>query len=409
LSVDSGLGGTYAFTGGGPQWQVPSMPSFNDAGMGFDSFPSGIFDLMDLGMTESPPPFETIEELHHAFFSRQAAFIPVVHPGRYLKAFHSAPHLRPPMCLQYAIWAMAALGHETYDGSHDVFYRRARQYLDADEMKSHGEVFITVSHAQAWGLIATYEARCMYFTRASMSSARCVRLCQMMGLHRLDNPTNEGEPAPVLTPPQDWTELEERRRVLWGCFCIDSHASISTGWPTLIDPSQVTTHLPSSEDAFNQGKEEKSCPLNEAFQGASYSSFASTAVLCHKFHQILKHIQKQRKEDRPEDFEYGKFWQRHRELDTTLSSSFMFLPEHFRLPKHLRDPFAVQTNLNLHASVICLHHAALDVAERHSFRAQVIRTISDRLTASANEIVNIMKMANGLSNQGYASFALERS
>ena len=43
--------------------------------------------------------------------------------------------MRPPMCLQYAIWANAAKGHPMYDRYYDVFYRRARQYLEADELK----------------------------------------------------------------------------------------------------------------------------------------------------------------------------------------------------------------------------------------------------------------------------------
>lgn len=39
------------------------------------------------------------------------------------------------MCLQYAIWALAANGNPKYEQYHDVFYRRARQYADSDEMK----------------------------------------------------------------------------------------------------------------------------------------------------------------------------------------------------------------------------------------------------------------------------------
>jgi len=85
----------------------------------------------------------------------------------------------------------------------------------------------------------------MHFTKASMSSARCVRLVEMMGFHRLDDPCKEDNPiAPTIDPPKDLVELEERRRVFWGAFCMDAHASISTGWPTLVDLSQVRiTHM----------------------------------------------------------------------------------------------------------------------------------------------------------------------
>jgi hypothetical protein len=108
----------------------------------------------------------------------------------------------------------------------------------AYQLQSYGEHFITVQHAQAWSLIATDEAKSMWFTRAAMSAAKAVRLVQMLGLHRLDCPPEEV--MPTLLPPKDWAELEERRRTFWGAFCIDSHTAISTGWPHLIDGSEVS-------------------------------------------------------------------------------------------------------------------------------------------------------------------------
>lgn len=82
-----------------------------------------------------------------------------------------------------------------------------------------------------------YSLLIVMFTRAAMSCARAVRLAAMMGLHHLDSPPDES--SPTLAPPRDWAELEERRRVFWGIFCIDSHCSISTGWPHLIDMAEV--------------------------------------------------------------------------------------------------------------------------------------------------------------------------
>lgn len=72
---------------------------------------------------------------HAVFFRSQPHFIPLIHPGNYLRAFHSPPHMRPPMCLQYAIWSAASNGHPKYGLFHDALYRRARQYLEADELK----------------------------------------------------------------------------------------------------------------------------------------------------------------------------------------------------------------------------------------------------------------------------------
>lgn len=74
-----------------------------------------------------------------------------------------------------------------------------------------------------------------------MSSAKCVRLVHMMGLDRLDGDPSELPPA--LASPLSWTELEERRRVFWGAFTIDCHASMSTGWPNLINSDDVKMDL----------------------------------------------------------------------------------------------------------------------------------------------------------------------
>lgn len=39
------------------------------------------------------------------------------------------------MCLQYGIWAYSASGHPKYDQYAEAFYKRARQYIEADEMR----------------------------------------------------------------------------------------------------------------------------------------------------------------------------------------------------------------------------------------------------------------------------------
>lgn len=72
---------------------------------------------------------------HQAYFTNQHPVIPLLHPGRYMQAFYSAPHLRPPMALQYAVWTMATLGIDKYSHYHHAFHRRCRHYLEEDELK----------------------------------------------------------------------------------------------------------------------------------------------------------------------------------------------------------------------------------------------------------------------------------
>lgn len=177
---------------------------------------------------------------YQIFFQKIHPSLPLIHRPRFMAALDLAPHMRPPVCLRYAMWTMAASVTDKYDALQEHFYQRARKYAQLDEMRGHGESTITLSHCQAWALICSYEFKTMYFPRAWLSSGRCVRLAQMMQLHRLDGVGLDVKQC--LPPPKDWTEREERRRTFWICFSIDRYASIGTGWPMIIDERDVSPH-----------------------------------------------------------------------------------------------------------------------------------------------------------------------
>lgn len=67
------------------------------------------------------------EELHHG--------APMLHAIRYRASVHLPQHLQPPMCLQYAVMALAAGTRDNFSQMAVVFYQRARQYSESDEMK----------------------------------------------------------------------------------------------------------------------------------------------------------------------------------------------------------------------------------------------------------------------------------
>lgn len=154
------------------------------------------------------------------------------------------------------------------------------------------------------------------------------------------------------------------------------------------------TRLPASEEAFSSGQEETAPFLDEIFKGASYSGFAGAIVICQVFRSILQHVHRAKPTDNADDMMEGAYWKRHRDLDNKLSSAFMFLPEKLRLPQNIRDPTAIHTNLNLHAAVITLHHAAIEKQEKHGLPESVKQTSMCRLRTSAEEIANIVKMAS---------------
>lgn len=117
-------------------------------------------------------------------------------------------------------------------------------------------------------------------------------------------------------------------------------------------------------------------------------------VICQVFKIILRHVHRSKPTDRPEDVMNGNFWMRHRELDNKLSSLFMFLPEKLRLPQNIRDPAATHSNLNMHASIICLHHAAIEKVDKHNLPDTIKQTSIYRLKSAAEAIVNIIKVTS---------------
>lgn len=160
--------------------------------------------------------------------------------------------------------------------------------------------------------------------------------------------------------------------------------------------------MPSTEEAFNSCTEEKTCRVEDVFTGSSYSSFAGAAIICVIFNRILKHVHRSKPDDGRDNYDYGRYWNNHRDLDNMLSSAFMFLPERFRLPNSLRDPVAVHTNLNLHASIICLHNSAYEMTKEHVLPDHVKQISKTRVLTAAQEIVTIVKMTSH-SNAGYKS------
>jgi hypothetical protein len=215
------------------------------------------WELSAVGLEEPLPTQQSIDELyelgselslqtllmisrHQIFFEKIYPGAPFIHMGRYLAAISlpATSRLRPPVCLSYAIWCLAASVSESYSAVTEHFYHRARKYMEIDEIAGRGQGVVTLAHAQATAYLATFESRMSYFPRAWLSLGRAVRLCHMMNLHRVDG----GDLAvkEMLSSASSWVDLEERRRVFWAVFVQDRYQSVGSGWPTIMDERDVS-------------------------------------------------------------------------------------------------------------------------------------------------------------------------
>ncbi|KAK5651768.1 hypothetical protein OQA88_11730 [Cercophora sp. LCS_1] len=354
------------------------------------------WEMIGLGLEEPLPPQETIDELHQIYFEKIHPSVPMIHKYRYLAAMNLAPSQRPPVCLRYAMWTLACSVTEKYLDLKDLFYQRARKYVESDYIRGYGEHMISVAHAQTHVLLASYEFKWMYFPRAWMSTGSAVRLCQMIGLHRLDGAGLDVKQC--LPAPRDWTEREERRRTFWMAFCQDRYASIGTGWPMAIDEKDILTNLPSSDDAFDMSRPEQTPPLSESMTPAGagkLSSFGGVVLMACLFGRNLVHLHRPDVDDRDHDLN-GEFWKRHRSMDNILLNTSLCLPLHLKLPNGLGNSNIVFMNMCIHTSTICLHQAAIFKADKNRLPASVSSESKVRCITAANEIASIMRMISHL-------------
>jgi hypothetical protein len=59
-------------------------------------------------------------------------------------------------------------------------------------------------------------------------------------------------PLQIVSPTQDWTVLEERRRLFWVIFILDRFCSVSTGWNTSLTSEDVHRRLPADGGYFTR-------------------------------------------------------------------------------------------------------------------------------------------------------------
>lgn len=157
---------------------------------------------------------------------------------------------------------------------------------------------------------------------------------------------------------------------------------------------QIHTHLPCSEEAYEQGQETSTVSLEDGLRpsgAAGLSPFAGVVVVATMFGRVLRHLHRPDAED-ADDKANSEFWKRHRNIDNMLLSTALYLPPHLRLPAVSPNPNTVYLHMCLHASSISLHQVALSKAEKNQLSLDLIAESSVRCFTAAAEITRIMRM-----------------
>lgn len=209
-------------------------------------------------------------------------------------------------------------------------------------------------------------------------------------------------PLQIVPPIQDWTALEERRRLFWVIFLLDRFCSVSTGWNTSLTSEDVHRRLPADGGYFTReepvftpffgiwskaaGRIGRSLanvpaqyneedPITEPVQGSTPGSvaglidssklgaFAYCVEATESLSQVITFFLQQK--INWQDKEHAINWlTRFKELDLRLVQWKMFLPPRWKDSDISQDREIVNMDPNLtlahithNTSMILLHHS----------------------------------------------------
>lgn len=208
-------------------------------------------------------------------------------------------------------------------------------------------------------------------------------------------------PVRLVLPSNDWTELEERRRLFWIIFMLDRFCSVTTGWDTSLTSDDVHRRLPADGGYFTREEPvvtpyfgiwnkaaarigrslanvpapySEEDPIAEQPQGASPNSangyidasklgaFAYCVEATESLSQVTTFFLQQR--INAQDKEHAVGWlTRFKELDLRLVQWKLFLPARWKDSNISEDRTVINMDPNLtlahithNTSMILLHH-----------------------------------------------------
>ncbi|OJD15851.1 hypothetical protein AJ78_03948 [Emergomyces pasteurianus Ep9510] len=177
-------------------------------------------------------------QLINAYFTYCQAFIPLIDEtafrGTFLNENRSDRRWMGLLNMVFALGSIAAYAVE--DTSHDLYYRRARQYLTFD--------FLDSAHLETVQTLALMGGFYLHYVSqpnlANFLMGVALRMATTLGLHRefVGN-------GPANTKHSQTFSVDLRRRVWWSLFCLDTWAHMTLGRPSMGRWGQgITAKLP---------------------------------------------------------------------------------------------------------------------------------------------------------------------
>lgn len=407
------------------------------------------------------PSHTQLQSVVAAYFDNIHPWIPLIHQARFLTIFSEPSKYGASTVILHAMVIAAAKFVSDLDVDSVELLRARRNLVLCMAMDNMSLQNLQALCILVWDDIGRGNAAKAWSIIGSLS--RTVEYLQLTQEQRLGEVHPLCQPYTILPFTDDWTVIEERRRVFWNIFLLDRLCSVTMGWSSSLTSSDVRRRLPcdgvlwrketpmttpyfgiwdKSRGSLNQpiGFESVDSPssarrdnVNAQISGnipgitsqaslpaslaSSIGAFAYNIEATESMSRIMTHFLQQQVNVEVQS-EVEAWLTRFKELDLRLVHWKMLLPQKWNANPnltrqvHLMDPNLTTAHVTHNASMILLHQVIAYPPRYWRFRSKLPSECSAEACLSAGVEIStisakyISKSISGSPISGQFAFCL---
>lgn len=279
-------------------------------------------------------------------------------------------------------------------------YSNARKYIELCERDDDETNFMSLNAFQTLLFIIRYELTKKDFVRAWMTLGRAVTLAQILNLHHIDgvdatrrqrtgSQNNDIETGYVLDV-RDPASMEEIRRSFWSLYIFESYGSVRTDRPCTLDEDTLYIYLPSPGELKESFLPSPMPFISESTKLTSVgylTSYAAVTIMVKLARLCFEHVSILSRSASD-----SGFWDRHYRLVKTVNDYTAIFQRYLTAKAVREDPLAFSLHLNLCATHISLHEAAIHKVEEQDLPKLVAAESRKCSAAAAFKILGAIRM-----------------
>ncbi|KAF1832071.1 hypothetical protein BDW02DRAFT_22342 [Decorospora gaudefroyi] len=214
-----------------------------------------LFAFENVDIAQHLPPQPLLEKVADFFCVSFHHWIPYIHKQRLQTRVRQGPYDPGLILVLHALIAVA-LRHMD----------RNILFLDSDQVYQQTRVSRVIVETHALRSVTVESLQALVFLVFDLlndgqtqrawpligSLTRTIDYLQLTTEPSISQSGSLMTPVRLVRPSDDWTELEERRRLFWVIFLLDRFCSVSTGWNTSLTADDVHRRLPADGGYFTR-------------------------------------------------------------------------------------------------------------------------------------------------------------